>query len=96
MAGAMRVGFLPTRSLLDSTMAQENRDSFMEMDDPFGRGDKIGVVKSMNADLAMVHGWAADAHGNLILGLRFCQGRASGGIGQPERDHCNRGENRVY
>ena len=79
MAGAMRVGFLPTRSLLDSTMAQENRDSFMEMDDPFGRGDKIGVVKSLNADLAMVHGWAADAHGNLILGPAILSGEGEWG-----------------
>ena len=79
MAGAMGIGFLPTRSLLDSTMAQENRDSFMEMDDPFGRDEKFGVVKSLNADISMVHGWAADPHGNLILGPAILSGEGEWG-----------------
>ena len=79
MAGAMQIGFLPTRSLLDSSMAQENRESFMEMDDPFGRDGKIGVVKSLNADIAMVHGWAADSHGNLILGPAILSGEGEWG-----------------
>ena len=65
MAGAMGVGFMPTKSILGSTMAQENRDSFAEMGNPFG-GDKIGLVKSLNPDISIVHGWAADRNGNFI------------------------------
>jgi len=67
MAGAMGIGFMPTRSLADSTMAQENKETFIEIDDPFGEGDRIGLVKSLRPDLGLVHGWAADRNGNLIL-----------------------------
>ena len=66
MAGALGVGFLPTHSLLDSSMAQENQDSFLTIDDPFGSTGKIGLVKALNPDIAIVHGWAADRYGNTI------------------------------
>ena len=66
MAGAMGVGFLPTRSLLDSSMEEDNVDSFLTLDDPFGIKGKVGVVKALNPDIAIVHGWAADRYGNTI------------------------------
>lgn len=66
MAGALGVGFLPTRSVLDSSMAIENHDSFLAINDPFGSGTKIGLVKALNPDIAIVHGWAADRYGNTI------------------------------
>jgi acyl CoA:acetate/3-ketoacid CoA transferase alpha subunit len=67
MAGAMGVGFLPTRSILGTTMAEENQDSFREMEDPFGSGEKLGLVKALSPDVSLVHGWAADPYGNTIL-----------------------------
>ena len=66
MAGAMGVGFLPTRSLLSSSMEEENVDSFLTLQDPFGIKGKVGVVKALNPDIAIVHGWAADPYGNTI------------------------------
>lgn len=67
MAGAMGVGFMPTRSISGSTMADENRDSFKEMDDPFGSGKKVGLLKALQPDISFIHGWAADRNGNTIL-----------------------------
>ena len=66
MAGAMGLEFLPTKSIVGSTMAEENRDSFLAIDDPFGSGNKVGLVKALNPDVAFVHGWAADRNGNTI------------------------------
>lgn len=66
MAGALGVPFMPTRSLGGSTMAEENRESFREIGDPFGAG-KARVVKALNPDLSLNHGWAADRYGNTII-----------------------------
>ena len=66
MAGALGLGFLPTMSMIDSSMAVENSESFITIDDPFGAKDKIGLVKALNPDLAIVHAWAADCYGNAI------------------------------
>ena len=66
MAGALGVGFLPTRSVVGSSMAEENSESFLEIADPFGGPEKIGLVKALNPDVSIVHGWAADRYGNTI------------------------------
>lgn len=66
MAGAFDLPFMPTKSILGSTMAEENQSSFCEMLDPFGTGTKVGLVKKLTPDLSLVHGWAADPEGNLI------------------------------
>lgn len=67
MAGAMGLGFMPTRSLLKSRMAEENRDTFQTVPDPFGGGGEVGLVKALNPDLAIIHGCVADPLGNTIL-----------------------------
>ncbi len=67
MAGAMGCGFMPTRSLLGSRMVEENRDSFQVLQDPFGSGREVGLVKALNPDLAILHGCVADPLGNTIL-----------------------------
>lgn len=67
MAGAMGVAFLPTRSISGSSMAKENIDSFLEMDDPFGSGVKVGLLRALQPDISLIHGWAADRNGNTIL-----------------------------
>jgi acyl CoA:acetate/3-ketoacid CoA transferase alpha subunit/acyl CoA:acetate/3-ketoacid CoA transferase beta subunit len=67
MAGALGVGFMPTKSIIGSSMALENQDSFQIIRDPFGGNSTIGVVKSLNPDLSLIHGWAADRYGNTVL-----------------------------
>jgi len=67
LAGAMGWGFMPTKSLLGSSMEVENKESFIAMDDPFIQGEKIGLVKALNPDITLIHGIAADRCGNTIL-----------------------------
>jgi acyl CoA:acetate/3-ketoacid CoA transferase alpha subunit/acyl CoA:acetate/3-ketoacid CoA transferase beta subunit len=69
-AGAMGTGFIPTKSMMGTTIAEDNKDAFKVIDDPFGSGKKIGVIKALNPDLSIIHGYAADRYGNTIL----CQG----------------------
>ncbi|MBN2061369.1 MAG: hypothetical protein JW882_13230 [Deltaproteobacteria bacterium] len=71
MAGAMGIDFIPTRSILGSTMASENRMSFKEIDDPFDKGKTVGILKCLNPDLSIVHGCAADDIGNTILAVPY-------------------------
>lgn len=67
MAGAMGVGFFPTKSIIGSSMAEDNKDSFKIIDDPFGSGKQIGLVKAVNPDISIIHALAADPNGNLFL-----------------------------
>ncbi|MRR17197.1 MAG: hypothetical protein EG826_12150 [Deltaproteobacteria bacterium] len=67
MAGALGVGAMPTTSLIGSSLAERNKDSFTVIDDPFGAGGKIGLLKALNPDIAVVHAIAADREGNAIL-----------------------------
>jgi len=69
LAGAMGVPFLPTRSLLGSSMEEDNARSgdFMVADDPFGAEGRVGYVRALVPDVAILHGWAADRAGNVIV-----------------------------
>jgi acyl CoA:acetate/3-ketoacid CoA transferase alpha subunit/acyl CoA:acetate/3-ketoacid CoA transferase beta subunit len=67
MAGALGIGFMPTKSIIGSSMATENSGSFREMEDPFGSRQRFGLVKALNPDLAIVHALAADRYGNTIM-----------------------------
>ncbi len=69
-AGAMGTGFIPTKSMMGTTIAEDNKDAFKVIVDPFGSGKKIGIIQALNPDLAIIHGYAADRCGNTIL----CQG----------------------
>jgi len=71
MAAAQGVSFMPTRSIIGSDMARENKDSFIVMDDPFGSGQKMGLVKALAPDVAMLHGCMADPYGNTILSAPY-------------------------
>lgn len=66
-AGALNLPYAVTRSIIGSSMAQENADSFKLADDPFGTSDKVGLIKALNPDVSIIHGWAADSHGNVIM-----------------------------
>ncbi|MBI4296895.1 MAG: glutaconate CoA-transferase [Chloroflexi bacterium] len=67
MAGALGTGFMPTRSIAGSSLAEANGDSFKMVNDPFGGTGEIGLLKALEPDLALVHGYAADSYGNTIL-----------------------------
>jgi acyl CoA:acetate/3-ketoacid CoA transferase alpha subunit/acyl CoA:acetate/3-ketoacid CoA transferase beta subunit len=67
MAGALGTGFMPTKSIIGTSMAEENKESFKVMDNPFGSGQRLGLVKALNPDVAIVHGLAADHYGNTIM-----------------------------
>ena len=66
MAGALGLGFIPTNSIIGSSMAEENQGAFKFIDDPFG-GESKGVLKALNPDISILHGWAADPYGNTIV-----------------------------
>ncbi len=67
MAGALGTGAAATSSLVGSSMAEANAQAFKVIDDPFGSGKKIGLLKALNPDISIVHGLAADREGNTIL-----------------------------
>ncbi len=69
LAGAMGVPFLPTRSLLGSSMEEDNARAgdFIAAADPFGGEGRVGYVKALVPDVALLHGWAADRAGNVII-----------------------------
>ena len=67
LAGAMGWGFIPTKSVLGSSMEEENKESFMAMDDPFTPGERIGFMKALRPDVTLLHGTVADRSGNTIM-----------------------------
>ena len=67
MAGALNLPYIPTRSVIGSSLADDNRHAIRIVDDAFGSGEKVALIKSMCPDISIVHGWAADHMGNVIL-----------------------------
>jgi len=67
IAGAFGVPFMPTRSILGSTIASDNAANFKAVDDPFDSGSKVGLVSALVPDLSIVHGCVADVDGNTIM-----------------------------
>lgn len=65
LAGAMGVEWMPTHSVIGSSMAEENRQDFhiAKTQD----GQDIGMVRAMRPDLTLIHAWAADRAGNVLL-----------------------------
>ena len=69
LAGALGWDFIPTSSLIGSSMAEENRDSFKVIDKPFAKDGRIGLLRALRPDVALIHGAVADRSGNTILTL---------------------------
>ena len=67
MAAALGVGFMPTKSLVGSSLAEENKDAFKVMPNPFDGTEMMGIVKSLAPDISIIHGCVADGEGNTIL-----------------------------
>ena len=60
-------------------MAQENKDSFCQILDPFGSRKQINLMKALKPDIALIHGWAADPAGNTIVAPYITGGEYSHG-----------------
>lgn len=71
MAGAMGVPFFPTRSIAGSSLEVENKDNFCRIADPFGTGESAGIVRALNPDISIAHGWAADQDGNTLIAAPY-------------------------
>jgi acyl CoA:acetate/3-ketoacid CoA transferase alpha subunit/acyl CoA:acetate/3-ketoacid CoA transferase beta subunit len=71
MAGALGVPFMPTRSVVGCSIAADNADSFITMEDPFGSGTKVGLASALKPDISIVHGCVADIEGNTILAAPY-------------------------
>ncbi len=67
LAGAMDWNVIPTKSIMGSSMEEENKESFAVVDDPFVPGEKTGLMRALRPDIALVHGAAADRSGNTII-----------------------------
>jgi len=69
MAGAMRLPFMVTESMVGTTMAQDNAviGTFKEIEDPFGSGRTLGLVAAYRPDISLIHVAAADCAGNAII-----------------------------
>ena len=64
-AGAHGFPFAPTRSLRDSSLA--DNENFRLLEDPFGSGERIGVARAIVPDVTFIHALAADRQGNLLI-----------------------------
>lgn len=75
LAGAMGLPAIATRSLAGSSIAEEasRAGSFTEIDDPFGSGERMGLLRAYQPDLAFAHVWAADAAGNALVYPPFAE-----------------------
>lgn len=69
MAGALGLDFMVTRSLLGSTMEEENKKGgrFQVIPHPDDARSKLGLIRAFKPDITFVHGWAADRAGNTII-----------------------------
>ncbi|MDY6971215.1 MAG: CoA-transferase [Thermodesulfobacteriota bacterium] len=67
MAAALGVGFMPTKSLVGTSLAEENAGAFKVIADPFDGESEMGVVKALAPDISIIHGCVADPEGNTIL-----------------------------
>lgn len=67
IGGALNLPFMPTSSLVGSTIAEENeeRGLYKKIKDPFSNS-QVSVVKSLRPDITIMHAYCADPAGNAI------------------------------
>ncbi|MFW9905917.1 MAG: CoA-transferase [Candidatus Thorarchaeota archaeon] len=66
-AGALGLKFIPTKSLIGSTMAIDNQKSYKIVSNPFNSTQDVAVVEELVPDVSFIHVWAADQLGNAII-----------------------------
>jgi len=67
LAGALGWDFMPTNSLIGSSMEIDNHESFQTMEAPFSKNGRIGLLKALRPDITIAHGAMADPAGNTIM-----------------------------
>jgi acyl CoA:acetate/3-ketoacid CoA transferase alpha subunit/acyl CoA:acetate/3-ketoacid CoA transferase beta subunit len=65
LAGAQGLEWMPTHSLVGSSMEKENAADLWLVRDPDGKANTF--VRSLRPDLTLAHAWAADPAGNLLI-----------------------------
>jgi acyl CoA:acetate/3-ketoacid CoA transferase alpha subunit/acyl CoA:acetate/3-ketoacid CoA transferase beta subunit len=75
LAGAMGVPAISTRSLAGSSVGEEaaRAGSFVQIEDPFGGGEPLGLLRAYQPDVALAHVWAADPAGNALVYPPFAE-----------------------
>lgn len=71
LAGALGVEWMPTHSIMGSSMEEENAEDFCVVEVP--GGGKVGMVRALRPDLAIIHAWAADPAGNVLLAAPYAE-----------------------
>jgi acyl CoA:acetate/3-ketoacid CoA transferase alpha subunit/acyl CoA:acetate/3-ketoacid CoA transferase beta subunit len=66
LAGALNIEFIPTNSLMGSSLIDENVQSMKVIESPFS-GDRSAIVRALKPDITIIHGLAADPFGNTIF-----------------------------
>src|SRR4030042_5216529 len=74
MASALGLEFMPTKSMLGTTTAAENCNDLKEIKNPFDESQKLGIVKALSPDIALIHGCVADQYGNTVLAPPLIEG----------------------
>lgn len=77
LAAALNLPYLPTRSILGSSLEDDLGDQFKRLE------DAVGLVPALHPDLTLTHGWAADPDGNVLLPLPLA-GNAFGALAARE------------
>ncbi|MBI3092550.1 MAG: hypothetical protein HYY96_17975 [Candidatus Tectomicrobia bacterium] len=65
-AGAQALPFVPVRGLLESDLLR-TRPDYKVVANPFDESEQIVLVPALRPEFALLHGFQADAHGNVLL-----------------------------
>lgn len=71
LAGALGVEWMPTHSIVGSSMQEENGENFFVAEAP--DGSRVGMVRALRPDLTLIHAWAADPAGNVLLAPPYAE-----------------------
>jgi acyl CoA:acetate/3-ketoacid CoA transferase alpha subunit/acyl CoA:acetate/3-ketoacid CoA transferase beta subunit len=75
LAGALGFEWIPTNSLIGTTIAEENADDFQIIEMP--DGSRTGMSRALRPDITFIHGWAADPAGNLVCAPPYAETASS-------------------
>ena len=66
-AGALGLKFIPTTSLIGSTMEKDNGHSFKTVPNPFNSAQDIAIMEELVPDVSFIHSWFSDPLGNALF-----------------------------
>lgn len=75
LAGALGMDYIPTMSLLGTSMETDNSGDFFIAETP--EGGRMGFARALVPDIAFLHGWAADPSGNVVCAPPYAEGPTS-------------------